>query len=149
MSDGSIKGLTQLLAKIEGLKDAAPKAVAKGLYVGGLKVEENAKRSIMSGDKHGRVYLKGKKKTIRHVASAPGEAPANDTGRLVNSIRTEAGEDVVRISAGSGAVKYATALEFGTNKMAPRPFMGPALKDATPFIVEQVTKAVQETLAKK
>ncbi|MCA1615049.1 MAG: hypothetical protein LC795_15635 [Acidobacteria bacterium] len=45
-----------------------------------LSIEADIKRD-MASEKHGRVYGD-------HVASAPGEAPAIDTGVLVNSVQT-------------------------------------------------------------
>ena len=145
MADDTIKGMTSLLAKIDGLKNAAPKAVGAALQLGAFKVQENALKSIQSGDKHGRVYMKGKHGTIRHVASAPGEAPAQDTGNLARSIFVGLDQEAL-VATITVKANYATALEFGTNRMAPRPFMGPALKAATPFIVDQVTKAVQDSI---
>ena len=60
----------------------------------------------------------------RHRASAPGDAPAVDTGRLRQSI------SAVRIDTGHWRVgtnvEYALYLEFGTRKIAARPFMRPA-----------------------
>lgn len=64
-----------------------------------------------------------------HQASAPGESPAIDTGALVNSIRTEA--DGLSAVVGVGQ-EYGVYLEFGTVKMASRPFMGPAFERAEP-----------------
>lgn len=55
--------------------------------------------------------------------SEPGEAPGVVTGALKNSIHMEKiSEFSVAIVAG---VDYAAHLEFGTEKMAPRPFFGP------------------------
>jgi len=61
-----------------------------------------------------------------HQASAPGEPPAPDTGNLrantnADPLLREEGEDLVgRIVANSA---YAEALEKGTERMAPRPFL--------------------------
>ncbi|MGE4043317.1 MAG: HK97-gp10 family putative phage morphogenesis protein [Acetobacteraceae bacterium] len=144
MPDGSIKGLNGLIGKLDILKTGIDAETKKALYLSGLKVEEKAKKAIMNGPKTGRVYRKGKKGRILHQASAPGEAPANDTGRLVNSIHTEAKGDgsVVTVSAGSGVVDYAAALEFGTSKMAARPFFNPALEQAKPEIEALMKRAV-------
>lgn len=63
-----------------------------------------------------------------HQASRPGEPPAPDTGTLRNSIRTIDTSNAKRIRVRVGtAVKYAPWLEFGTRRMAPRPFMRPAM----------------------
>lgn len=78
---------------------------------------------LLSQPGQGAVYPRGKKS---HRASAPGDPPAVDTGNLRRNRATEV------ISAGGGVSigilsvnsEYAEALEFGTEKMAPRPFLG-------------------------
>lgn len=70
----------------------------------------------------GRLYQRGK--TVEHRASAPGEPPAPDTGRLRASVSSE----VVRgLDDVTGYVvvntEYAAALELGTEKMAARPYL--------------------------
>lgn len=64
-----------------------------------------------------------------HQASAPGEAPAIDTGVLVNSIQTEI--DGLTAVVGTNQ-EYAPVLEFGGAKMAPRPFLASAFEAAAP-----------------
>ena len=55
--------------------------------------------------------------------SAPGQPPKTDTGALANSITVQnTGSFQREIAAG---VEYAAFLEFGTRKMAARPFMTP------------------------
>jgi HK97 gp10 family phage protein len=58
-------------------------------------------------------------------ASRPGDPPAPDTGTLRNSIAHEVVSSQ-RVRVGTN-VEYAPFLEFGTARMAPRPFMRPAL----------------------
>ena len=57
-------------------------------------------------------------------ASAPGDPPAADTGRLRQSVSSEvtttATEVVGKVSANA---EYAAHLEIGTESIAPRPFM--------------------------
>lgn len=60
-----------------------------------------------------------------HIASAPGEAPAVDTGFLINSIQTVIKSDYeAEIAIGA---EYAEALEFGAGDIAARPFVRPAI----------------------
>lgn len=75
--------------------------------------------TLLSQPGSGRIYARGK--TVTHQASAPGQTPAPDTGRLRASVQTEvtrSGWDVV----GTVAVntEYAAALELGTEKVKPR-----------------------------
>jgi hypothetical protein len=71
------------------------------------------------------VYQRG---NITHRASAPGEAPATDTGTLVSSesIYYERESDLVSIIG--SRLAYAYYLEFGTMRIAPRPSWMPAVE---------------------
>src|SRR4051794_3668243 len=122
-----IDGLDRLASKSALVAKIAGEELTKALYVSAKQVEKEAKQSILEGGKSGRTYKRG---NVIHRASAPGEAPASDTGRLVNSINTEVNKSALEavVKAGSGLVKYAKYLEFGTFKIAARPFMFPALE---------------------
>lgn len=89
-------------------------------------VNKNLKLTIQQGKRHGKVYKRGKK---THIASAPGESPVTDTGRLVNSIGSPKKEKdhsyIIPITA-----QHAMYLELGTIKMRPRPFIERSMKKA-------------------
>lgn len=120
----------------------------KWLISRGLEAQDDIKRSMKKGT--GNIYMKGKNKNIVHIASAPGQPPAVDTGRLRASISTnwagsgkqngdvegqaqpgdgigmpELHEDKFKVVVGT-KVDYAPWLEFGTSAIAERPFMRPA-----------------------
>lgn len=146
------------VAGLDGLKKASAevqKAVLAelkaGMYFSGKKVEETAKKSLTEGGKTGRVYKRG---SVTHRASAPGEAPASDTGRLLNSIHVDSQVTVERtalvaeVKAGGADTKYAPMLEFGTSKMQARPFMFPAFENSKKWIQDRLAKAVQRGIAK-
>lgn len=116
-----------LQTKIPGLSAALRKRAA-ALVFQTAKAAENAAKIAMTGQKSGKLYKRGKKKT--HQASAPGEAPAVDTGTLRRSILTQRDGDL-RAVVSVGA-EYAVWLEFGTRRMAPRPFLGPAFEQVKP-----------------
>lgn len=69
----------------------------------------------------GRIYTRG---SVVHQASAPGESPARDTGRLVQSVFHDVDIQgmTVRVTVGSPLDK-AGFLHFGTEDIEPRPFM--------------------------
>ncbi len=104
------------LAALERIAEA--KAV-KGVQRAALAGEAITKANL-SRPGSGRIYGK-------HQASAPGEPPAVDTGRLRNATQADTqvrrdGDDIVgRVVAN---VDYAHALEVGTERMASRPFLG-------------------------
>lgn len=114
------------------LRERAGLAVRKAAF----DIEAGAKQS-MKGPKSGATYKRGSKS---HQASAPGEAPAIDTGNLVNSIQT----DVQGLRAEVGtAVEYALYLEYGTSKMAARPFLGPAAEAVRPSLIQAMESLLE------
>ena len=77
-----------------------------------------------------------------HVPSLPGQAPNTDTGRLVGSA---AARTVQRnVTETSVEAEYAAPLEFGTDKMAPRPALGPAFDEMKPHILRNLAKALKD-----
>ena len=107
------------------------------------QIEGDAIKSIQRGTKTGALYTydsSGKTTVIRangkfvkavkntgrstsHRASAAGEAPSSDSGELVSKIRS--------VTSGLNAwigtdLKYGMWLEFGTQRMAERPWLRPA-----------------------
>lgn len=109
-------------------------------------VEAHAKRSI---DRNGnwRTYIKPDGKI--HKSSRPGTPPATDDGNLIDLITHKVKKmgnkwiGIVRSEA-----DYSMALEFGTRKMFPRPFMGPALVLNIKAIREILRKALNKAIKK-
>jgi HK97 gp10 family phage protein len=119
----------------------------KRLIGAGFEISKIVKESMRGGT--GRIYQRG---NIVHQASSPGQPPAVDTGRLRASISVnwvgsggsgvdedgnslETPADGVNQPGSSGGrfrvvvgsnVEYAPYLEFGTRRMAARPFLRPA-----------------------
>lgn len=112
------------------LQAAIRVAAFRGVVAATESVRAEALRLILQTAKTGRIY---RRKGVFHQASAPGEAPASDTGTLVNRITTDFEENnlVGRVSA---RTEYASFLEFGTQRMEPRPFMRPALENQRSYI---------------
>lgn len=67
--------------------------------------------------------------------SPPGMPPGVDTGTLTNSMDWTPDGDTTRYI--HDGVEYGVYLEFGTEKMLPRPFMGPAFERKRQNIGEQ------------
>jgi HK97 gp10 family phage protein len=100
-------------------------AIMRGVIAGAELVRSEAVESIIRGKKSGRTY---RRRGVTHVASAPGEPPAADTGTLHNSIKVTPNFTRLQAVVNAGA-SYAKALEYGTPRMDPRPFMRPALNN--------------------
>lgn len=79
-----------------------------------------------------------------HKPSAPGEAPNNDTAVLANNIEVTQPE-VLRVEVASRA-PYSRHLEYGTSRMAARPFMLPAMHATKREMKKIVAKAVKRAL---
>ena len=71
------------------------------------------------------------------TVSAPGSSPNADTGTLVNS--TGVVSERVNKAETFASADYADDLEFGTNKMAPRPAMRPAFEENRKYALDQIT----------
>lgn len=125
-------------------------AVLRSLRRGGLKIENSAVEGIIDPPKTGRIYKSRHRKGAVHQASAPGEFPAADSGRLHQSITTTVVQnDNTRIAVETAAnTPYARALEYGFDEhnLAPRPFMGPSYHEHREAIKDEVTLAVAQAI---
>ena len=117
-----VPGLNVLDGQLQNLPRELQQAVQAGLLAVAMTARNEAVRLVQQPPKTGRFYG-------RHQASAPGEAPATDTGALVGSIVAEPQPE--NMSAVLVArMPYAVHLEFGTRNMAARPFLAPAARFA-------------------
>jgi hypothetical protein len=101
------------------LSSILPKEKVKGAVKETTKAIHSRVEEAMREPKTGRIYGS-------HIASAPGEAPAIDTGLLIGSFK-EHFEGLRGIAY--SPIDYAVNLEFGTPRVAPRPFYIPAATD--------------------
>jgi len=68
----------------------------------------------------------------RNPSSAPGDPPARQSGRLINSVQArQRSPDVFEVGPARESFTrlpaYPVALEFGSRSIAPRPFMRPSV----------------------
>jgi HK97 gp10 family phage protein len=116
--------------------EEAVRRVGQALYAGGEDIRAEAAHMITEGAVSGR----------NHVPSLPGEPPNEDTGNLRTHIETtQTGPLSVEVSSNA---EYAAALEFGTSKMAERPYMRPATQRKRAAVVAKVRAAVNEVTAR-
>lgn len=118
------------------------RAAFEGVTAGINRVRNTAIKHIQEDPKTGRIYKRG---NVSHQASAPGEAPATDTGRLVQSAAVALDFDEVK-GVLSFATAYAAALEFGTDKIAPRPYARRSLEEERDAINEDIQKRVSRAV---
>lgn len=129
----NIRGQRRASATLKRLPAEKIRDVSKALFAAGDIIKAEAQVSITTGAVSG----------INHVPSRPGEPPNEDTGALRRSIKVEqSGPLTVKVTAGDDNVNYAAFLEFGTSRMAARPFMGPAARKKKDEVVALVRRAV-------
>lgn len=96
------------------VRSEASRQLTAALFAGGEEIQVEAQISITNGAVSG----KG------HVPSKPGKPPNQDTGVLAGNIGVRVARPLV-VEVFSEA-PYAALLEFGTSKMAERPYLRPA-----------------------
>jgi len=119
-------------AKLEARRTGAHSGIYNAVTKACLLVEASAKELITESPASGRVYYRGTHHDIEHRASAPGEAPAVDAGMLRRSITHDISQDGAQVVGRVGSTitdpPYGSYLEYGTSKMAARPWLGPAIE---------------------
>ena len=138
----NVKNLDKVLSQLSRLNKELEKPFQEVVKGGGQLIRAEAVKSIQSGAKSGIVYEKYNPRR-QHRASAPGQAPASDTGNLVSKIivKKEAGE--VKVQSNADYSKY---LEYGTSKMLARPFLFPASEKSTAKIIQATFNKVVEVI---
>ena len=78
-------GIDELLHRVNSMADPGQaRATRRRMLGAGIRVVERHTKGLLVGSRSGRTYsIRGKV----HIASAPGEPPAVDTGNLKNSLR--------------------------------------------------------------
>lgn len=133
--------VAKTLKQFEKLGPRAQKAVTDAVFVGANLIRGTAIENIKHGEKSGEKYPR-----LPNRSSAPGEAPATQSGYLADNIY------VIQKDGGLTAevrckADYAFWLEFGTHTeggevwIAPRPFMMPAFRQWAPKVNALVRKA--------
>ena len=117
-----LEDLNAVLAKLPAEFDREATALVNRTA---QNIRNTAVKSIQKQSPGGVTYEKYNPRRS-HVASAKGQPPNTDTGRLAGSIRAvESGTPTAYVDA---LADYARDLEFGTRTMAARPFMTPAVE---------------------
>jgi hypothetical protein len=118
------------------------KGLFNGLGEAGKDVVTEIRRLIRTGPKTGRVY---KFRGAPHQASAPGEPPANRSGRLMRSSRFKV-RNWQEMTVGETA-EYAGYLEDGTRgRMAPRPHIIKAVNNKAQDTANNILEAVKREI---
>ena len=143
----SLEGSDQLQRELRRLFGDLRDEVGKMVLATAVEMRADIVKSIQSGPASGRTYKKSNP-TRTHTASAPGQPPMSDTGRLANSITFDRIGDLTA-TVGSELI-YATWLEYGTAKMnfaggvgGPRPFFRPAVERMRPKYIGKLEDIIR------
>jgi len=132
-----ITGADRHARRLKNMRNVA-KDVTAALYAAGQDIELDAERSITAGSISG----KG------HIPSLPGEPPNRDTGDLDRNIETSIQTQSPPTVHVTSHMPYSAALEYGTSKMAERPFMRPATEKNRGKVGQKVAAAVRIAVRK-
>lgn len=142
-----VDGQLDLRRAFAKLEERARKRVEQSIKASGKNINKDVGDAIRRSKKTGKVYSRSAGNlSDTHRASAPGEAPANDTGNLASQIYFRQ-DDRLTVTVGSRA-KYAAALEFGTSKIDPRPAWVPAVERERPKLLARLTRVLSEEARK-
>ena len=118
--------------------------IRNALYKIGLDSVRHASSLINNEGRTGRTYfING----TPHVASGPGEAPANRTGKLKRSFNYLV-RGVTELEWGN-EISYAASLEHGTKRMAPRQFLTPTHEKLQSQVVMDLEEEVDNAIKRR
>jgi HK97 gp10 family phage protein len=137
MIDIDVRGREEIKQFMDAFGTDAIKVIDDELRIVANNLRNDIIKSMRSSPANGRhygsyqVYNKKagsnirRKRTVPHIASSPGNPPRIMSGNLINRIFVDHGEGYSRLYTEN--ILYAKFLEYGTKKMEPRPFLGPAI----------------------
>ena len=132
----NLKKVLSQLNRLQKDMEVPFQEIVKG---GGQLIRGEAIKSIQTGSKSGVMYQMYNPRR-EHRASAPGEAPASDTGNLVSKIIVkQKSKDITSVESNAD---YSAYLEYGTSKMEARPFMLPAFEKSKKPIFDATFRRV-------
>jgi HK97 gp10 family phage protein len=135
----SITGTKELAKALQSMGAEIREAAGDAVKATALEMQGEIKRRIQSGPASGITYQKYNPRRT-HRASAPGEAPMTDTGRLAGSVMFDV---VGEMSATVGsALVYAAWLEYGTRHMSARPVWTPVAEEADEKFMKRLEAAI-------
>ncbi len=137
----------KVFLQIDRLEDRTRRGIRQFWFILGKSLLKSFNAAVLQKPRSGRVYRIRRGKTRRrHIASRPGESPANISGNYRRSAGFQIrGANEMQFGAGA---EYAGFLENGTSKMAARPGLGNAVKDTEGESLIDAANSVERELLK-
>jgi hypothetical protein len=133
-----VSELKGLLQQIQSASTRTIQMLDRAVVESALLIDQKAKEKIQKGNRSGRVY---KRRSVTHRASAPGEPPKTDTGRLVSSIRPTFEFLQAEVGSLDNVARYGGYLEE-SDKMN-RPWLKPTLEENQSEINAKIERAIK------
>jgi phage gpG-like protein len=139
-----VEGIDKVRRALAAYGDRAEEVLDTELRKTAQDTRNKAVRSIQRGPKTGRIYppVEGVR-GMPHQASAPGQPPATDSGNLANSITFEKEPGSRPIYSVGTDEAYGAYLEFGTMRIAERPWLRPAVRAAVKGLARRVADGLR------
>lgn len=141
------RGNKRVLTQLAQSDDATRRGIRQFWFALGKTLLKSFNRAVLQKPRSGRVYLTRKNgRTRRHVASRPGESPANLTGTYRKSADYQlrgANEMLFGVDAPYGAF-----LENGTRRMKARPGLGNAVAQTEGESIATAASLIERELHK-
>lgn len=130
MSGATPAGLAGLKRRLAALPEAARTAANEALRDVGEDLTAAIKRALGSS-----------------AVSKPGSPPGDPTGGLAAALSAAVDAETSRLRI-TAASPHALFIEYGTRRMAARPFLRPAVAAVTPQVEEKLRAAIARAVAK-
>ena len=143
----SFKEFSEYLNKIAPNIDGE---VTKSIELCCQKVRSDIQESMAKTERNMNKSYYTHNKKIPHHPSLPGNPPAPETGNLRNCIRYEIHAEPRSPYGVVGTTQkdppYGQYLEYGTSKVAPRPWLRPVMEKNNDWIRQSIARAVAKGL---
>lgn len=139
----TVMGADSLMSKLQSLPALATAKIVQALDDAAQSLKDDASHKINNGRRSGRVY---KVPGGTHQASAPGEYPKTLTGQLVASLFKRISTTTALTAEVGTGLDYGKFLEFGTSRMAARPWLRPSFLEVLPAARNAVYAAMSNAI---
>lgn len=139
----TVNGIEDLMGDLSKLAKISDDLLVDTLNDLVMDTQQEAVRGIQRGPASGRTYKRG---TVTHKASAPGQFPMSDTGRLASNVEFEVATKGRQVAVVGTNIVYGAYLEFGTSKMAARPWLMPSFRKASEGVAKELKAKLEGRL---
>lgn len=137
-----VENLDRLISKLRRIDSQSVQRVSDAVQASGEGIRTDA---VLTSSKPGKGRVYKRDDGPPHRASAPGDPFASDTGTLLRGIETQEVNGGLGVLVGTN-VEYGLYLEFGTSKMAARPWLRPAYERNKAGATNAIRQAMNQLL---